>query len=444
MQQRTRRVDNSDAYHTIGWILSNAVDGFYIVAAPSHMQRKIAELYKTSKIAIYDYSQNAKPYSYSKLSEWAQAHEDEDVFFLLNMQLAFMNEAGVISEEIMLSFNMSRDLLANCGKVWFFFMTEEADYRLSTFAHDIYSYVSQKAFFQDEEESDFEGKYILRDDNYYDYAQIKETLLRYKELEDKYMGLSLEDTPDNQLLSAAVTMSNIAKLYNNCAEYSNALRLFERVKAIREKVLGKEHPDTARTYNNIATVYNVQGDYAKALEWYEKALAICEKMLGKEHPNNATTYNNIANVYSVQGDYTKALEWYEKALAIREKVLGKEHPNTAATYHNIAVVYNVQGDYAKALEWNEKALAICEKVLGKEHPNSAQTYNNIAHVYFRQGDYTKALEWYEKALSIREKVLGKEHPNTVATYNNIAAVYDAQGDYAKAKALEWRLKNGSS
>ena len=163
-----------------------------------------------------------------------------------------------------------------------------------------------------------------------------------------------------------------------------------------------------------------QGDYAKALEYYGKALAIRERVLGTEHPSTATTYNNIAGVYQAQGDYAKALEYYGKALAISERVLGTEHPYTAATYNNIAGVYRAQGDYAKALEYYGKALAISERVLGPEHPDTATTYNNIAWVYSAQGDYAKALEYYGKALAIRERVLGKEHPDTATTYNNMA------------------------
>jgi tetratricopeptide (TPR) repeat protein len=92
-----------------------------------------------------------------------------------------------------------------------------------------------------------------------------------------------------------------------------------------------ENAGYALLFNNIAAVYFHQGDYDKALEWYGKALAICEKVLGKEHPDTATTYNNIALVYDSQGDYGKALEWYGKALAICEGVLGRGHPDTAAT-----------------------------------------------------------------------------------------------------------------
>ena len=433
----THLIDNSEAYHTIRWILDNADMGFFIVTAPHQMQRKIADLYDAPRVAVYDYSRISGIYSYYDISVWVESHKDKDVFFILNMQNAFTNEKG-IDEEIMLAFNMSRDLLAQKQKIWLFFMTKELEYYLSTFAHDIYAYVRLKAHFIAEEESSFEGQRILEFDERHNFRQIKEALTRYKELEESYMSLPQEGTPDEQLLSAAISLSNIATLYKDYAEYDNALRLLEKINETRERILGKGHPDTAATYNNIAGVYFRQGDYSKALEWYQKALAICEKSLGKEHTNTAANYNNIAFIYSHQGDYSKSLEWYQKALAICEKVLGKEHPDTATTYNNIALVYSRQGDYSKALEWYEKALVIREKVLGKEHPSTATTYNNIALVYNNQGDYAKSLEWYQKAKAIYERVLGKEHPSTAATYNNIAIVYDNQGDYSKA--LEWYQK----
>ena len=154
-----------------------------------------------------------------------------------------------------------------------------------------------------------------------------------------------------------------------------------------------------------------QGDSKNALKLYKKVLAIFEKVLGKKHPNTAVTYHNMANVYKEQGDYKNALKWYKKALAIKEKVLGKEHPDTAATYHNMADVYRTQGDLKEALEWYGKALAIVEKMLSKKHPDTAVTYNNMACVYREQGDLEEALVWHGKALRIDCKVWGPNHPH---------------------------------
>jgi hypothetical protein len=40
--------------------------------------------------------------------------------------------------------------------------------------------------------------------------------------------------------------------------------LLERARAIREKVLGPEHPDTATSFNNLASLLVDQGDLATA------------------------------------------------------------------------------------------------------------------------------------------------------------------------------------
>ncbi|MGY4356327.1 tetratricopeptide (TPR) repeat protein [Bradyrhizobium sp. i1.3.1] len=100
--------------------------------------------------------------------------------------------------------------------------------------------------------------------------------------------------------------------------------------AIREKALGPEHPDTARSLNNLALLYTATGAYAKAEPLYLRALVIYEKTLGPEHPDTALSLNNLAALYFAMGAYAKAEPLYQRALAIREKSLGPEHPDTAA------------------------------------------------------------------------------------------------------------------
>ena len=417
---------NQDAYETVSWILDNADMGFFIVTAPASMQRKIAELYSSGNTGLYDFSQNKAPYSYYKLIDWLKTQSKKQVFFVLNMQLALKDEKD------MLSFNMSRDKLAKEKKIWFFLMTKDLDDRLATFAYDIYSYVRLKAHFIAEDEDNYAGKEIDDYECSLDFNETMTALERHKDLEEKLMALPLNGTSSEQLLSAAILLTNIARHYQDCADYQNSYRLFEKVRDIREMVLGTEHPDTAATYNNIGLTNKYQGDYDQALEFYKKSLLIVERMLGKEHPDTAEVYNNMGLLYKELKDYPNALGFFEKSLAIKVKVLGKEHPSTAATYNNIGLVYQNQGDYTKAMEFLIKALVIREKVLGKEHPFTATTYSNIGSVYKSQRDYTKALSFYEKALAIKGKVQSKEHPSIAAVNNNIAGVYQDQGDYDKA------------
>ena len=219
------------------------------------------------------------------------------------------------------------------------------------------------------------------------------------------------------------------------AEYKKAETLYEKNLRIREKVLGKDHPDMATSYNNLALVYKDQGKYKQAEELYKKAMQISERILGEEHPTTAASYNNLAGVYEDQGKYREAEELYKKAMQISERILGKENPTTAASYNNLAGVYEEQGKYKQAEELYKKAIQISERVQGEENPATTTSYNNLAWVYQAQGKYREAEELYKKAMQIRERVLGKDHPDTATSYNNLAGVYQEQGKYREAEEL---------
>ena len=263
------------------------------------------------------------------------------------------------------------------------------------------------------------------------YPKALEFYTKALNINEKVLG---KDHPDT-----AVSYNNIGSAYSNMGNYPKALEFHTKALNINEKFLGKDHPDTAVSYNNIGNDYSSMSNYPKALEFHTKALNIQEKILGKDHPDTAASYNNIGDIYNKIGNYPKALEFHTKALNIREKSLGKDHPDTAESYNNIGDVYNKIGNYHKALEFHTKALNIREKSLGKDHPDTAASYNNIGSAYYHVGDYHKALEFFIKSLNAKERTLGKEHPSTALSYNNIGHVYSDIGNYPKA--LEFFIKD---
>ena len=61
------------------------------------------------------------------------------------------------------------------------------------------------------------------------------------------------------------------------------------------------------------------------------ALAMREKALGREHPETATSLNNLASLLRDQCDLVGARPHYDWALAIRDRVLCPGHPLTNRT-----------------------------------------------------------------------------------------------------------------
>ncbi|MEW6264879.1 MAG: tetratricopeptide repeat protein [Thermodesulfobacteriota bacterium] len=246
-------------------------------------------------------------------------------------------------------------------------------------------------------------------------------------IREKLLGPEHPDT--------ATSVNNLGLLYMVLGNYPQAEPLLKRSLAVREKVLGPEHRDTSQSVNNLAGFYDILGDYARAEPLLQRALAIREKVLGPEHPDTARSLNNLAEVYRARGKYAEAEPLYERALAIVEKVLGPEHPDTAKSLSNLGLLYQMLGHYAQAEPLYKRALAIREKVLGPEHPDTSTSLNNLAEVYRARGDYTKAEPLYKRALVISEKALGPEHPDTSTSLNNLARLYKAMGHYAQAEPL---------
>ena len=246
-------------------------------------------------------------------------------------------------------------------------------------------------------------------------------------IREKLLGPEHPDT--------ATSLNQLALLLQDQGDLAGARPLHERALAIREKVLGPEHPDTAVSLNNLASLLQAQGDLAGARPLFERALAICEKVLGPEHPDTAPSLNNLARLLQAQGDLAGARPLYERALAIYEKVLGPEHPETATSLNNVALLLQAQGDLAGARPLHERALAISEKVLGPEHPHTAPSLHNLAAVLQAQGDLAGARPLYERALVICEKLLGPEHPHTATSLASLAYLLQAQGDLAGARPL---------
>jgi tetratricopeptide (TPR) repeat protein len=262
------------------------------------------------------------------------------------------------------------------------------------------------------------------------YIKAKECFERVLAIFEKALG---KEHPD-----MVTSLSNLGGAYYELGDYAKAKECLERALAICEKSFGEEDLDTAVSLNNLGGVYMKLGDHAKAKEYFERVHVIFEKLTGVEHLYTGKSLNNLGTAYDELGDYVKAKECIERGLSILEKSSCKEHPDTASPLSNLGTVYSKLGDYAKAKECYERVFVICEKSLGWKHPDTARSLNNLGGVYEDLGDYAKAKEYYERALMIREKSLDWKHPDTARSLNNLGAAYGKLGDYAKAKECHER------
>src|SRR5262245_1414622 len=89
--------------------------------------------------------------------------------------------------------------------------------------------------------------------------------------------------------------------------YREAEAKLREALAIRQKILGEQHPATAASYSNVGCYLYEQGKHVEALPLSRKALAISQQVLGEQHPETANCYNNVGFCLAAQGEHAEAL-----------------------------------------------------------------------------------------------------------------------------------------
>ena len=146
--------------------------------------------------------------------------------------------------------------------------------------------------------------------------------------------------------------------------YAEAEPLLLRALEARERVLGKEHPDTLTSVNNLAELRRDQGRYAEAETLFKRFLEAADRVFGPEHPLTFTVLHNLGHLYQNWSRYAEAEQFYRRAIEGRERALGPGHPNTLLTVNGLAALYFEQGDFARAAElWRRSTAGLASQTL---------------------------------------------------------------------------------
>jgi CHAT domain-containing protein/tetratricopeptide (TPR) repeat protein len=253
-------------------------------------------------------------------------------------------------------------------------------------------------------------------------------------LDDVERLARMEPSVRRQLQDAVTLGEQVGQLYLQ-GKTEEGIAVAQKVLEIRKRGWGEWHPDYAVSLNDLAALYQDQGEYAKAGLLHRQALAIRKQVLGERHPAYAQSLNNLALLYRSQEAYDLAEPLARQAVDIYKEVRGERHPSYANSLNNLAVLYHFQGKYAQAEPLYRQALAIYKQVLGQRHPAYASSLNNLALLYESQGRSDRAEPLLHEVLALTKQVLGECHPEYARSLYNLAVLYHSQGKYTRAEPL---------
>ena len=253
--------------------------------------------------------------------------------------------------------------------------------------------------------------------------------------------VQLEKSTGTGSPAVASALNNEAELYNKLHRYAEAEPLYKRSLAIRQTVLGPDHPDTVKSLDRLAEVYHAEGkDVLPAAQPQPSApprQAPVPMPRPIQHPapprsagvdtQHVSQLNQQAIELMNQGKYAEALAPATQAAEGIEKALGPDNANVAIVIGNLAQVHLRLDQFDKAEALYKRAMSILEKQHGANDKDLGLLLANMADLYTRQQRYAEAEPYYRRCIPLLEKAFGADNNNVTVMISNFADVERNQG-----------------
>jgi tetratricopeptide (TPR) repeat protein len=118
-----------------------------------------------------------------------------------------------------------------------------------------------------------------------------------------------------------------AAILDGLGRWKESRPIYEHAIAEYERMYGPENYEVAAALHNLAAVELADGNIAKAEALARRTVALKHKLLGAGHPDTAFSAMNLCIILRERGGRDEAGPMLEKALATFERTLPGDHPN---------------------------------------------------------------------------------------------------------------------
>jgi len=223
------------------------------------------------------------------------------------------------------------------------------------------------------------------------------------------------------------------------SRYSEAQAWATTADAVLERLGGHEIL-RAWLLNDLGNVLQSQGDTQSAVAMQREGLAIKEKVLGGDHPDVGFSQGNLAVALQSLGRNQEALTYVDRAIGLLERGLGSGHPELASQLNNRGEVLNALGRAREARQSFERARAIWERELGPDSRLLAYGLTGIGLTYIAEGNAASALVPLTRAMRIRESQETDHAKKAETAFALARALWESNRDRGRALTLAEQAK----
>lgn len=249
-----------------------------------------------------------------------------------------------------------------------------------------------------------------------DYANVLFFKLKLKKKMDSDYGNSLNDWIElsklyerikgDKSIEYALSLLEIGNDYLSEGNYSQGIDFVQKAADIAKRTIGEHNLGYADFLEGIAYSYQQIGDSRGALEAYKESLSIKEKFMGKNHPDYAYSLQKLGDFYR-SFDVEAAKTYCEQSLKILEHIGYNEFSGHDAYIDAImtyASVLQQMSNFTESIRLYEKALRIVRNKYGTSHRKYLAAMRGLADIYIiSQSDLNKGYELAKQVVSLHKE-----------------------------------------
>ena len=268
---------------------------------------------------------------------------------------------------------------------------------------------------------------------YHARAEYAKAEALYKEALSNY-----DKTDKASLIAWAETNLNLAMLYAEIDNHTEALTRIGESSAIIEQQTGKEGRTYVKVLNKTGMVQMLTGNLVEAQTAFDESSRLLSKMQDKPEEESMTTTTGIGEVALRKGNYRKADSIYMSVIKPYETGIKPQDRFYSLAMNNLAASKQSQGRFSESLAFLKKSIACTGRLSGKSSLIYGIAIESMALICLRLGDLSTAKNHLDSALLIYEKTAGKESVEYANGMMSLGRYYQVTGDYTQAEPY---LKN---
>lgn len=231
-------------------------------------------------------------------------------------------------------------------------------------------------------------------------------------------------------------MSELADLYLLQGDYETSAHYCNRVKELRTKAFGANHPLVLVILHLEAKLLAESGHVEEAERTLKSVFEYRKAKLGINHQATLNVMCDLGALYSLQMRYEEAIALLKEEIQIRTSLLGPHHHSTLSTLCDLANIFVDAENISDAQQLLDQALFGLQKSLGEDHVATSAVLAGFGALYLKIQEYDKSLQCYDTALIATGKLLGQNHPVTMKLIQSKALLLaEMDSDIDGPKAL---------